>query len=618
MDDFEKELKICFLDEATQLLAEVEQCFLTLENNPKDEANLATLLRLAHNLKGSSTSVGFESLGHFTHELETFLLKVKNGQVEASAEVISVLLKANDYLSQTVEALRKDFDAKIDYQPVLNDIAQCVSGTKKAATAAAPPPPLKVETKPAPEVKPTVAPTMAPEERALNTKKIAEALAREHFESVQAAAAVEAQTGAVETNLPPPKEGHGPSNPSSPGSTDENIRVALSKVEKLINYVGEMVIIQSVLHQQAEFSESHEFKKTIHLLGKVGKEIQDISMGLRMVPIKQTFQRMTRIVRDVATSLNKEVHLNLVGEDTELDKTVLDKIVDPLVHLMRNSVDHGIESPEIRKSKGKPAEGQIHLRAFHRSGRLILEVADDGGGIDPQKLVKKAQEKGLIKANASLSDKEAYQLIFASGFSTKEQVSEISGRGVGMDVVKTNINELGGEIQIDSEVGKGTTFRVSLPLTLAIIESLIITYSNHKFIVPLGHVHETVSVKDYEVKYITGVGDVMLLRGENLRLVRLGDFFGIRSQRPPNEMIAIIVRYGSNPFAIMIDDIIGQHQCVVKRLSHELSGFAGVSGTTILGDGKPALILEMNDLWKRKVSSGYHPPKQNVDGGTAA
>jgi two-component system chemotaxis sensor kinase CheA len=353
------------------------------------------------------------------------------------------------------------------------------------------------------------------------------------------------------------------------------------------------------------------------MLKKVSQEIQDISMDLRMTPIKSTFQRMTRIVRDTSALLGKNVQLNVVGEETKLDKTVLDKLTDPLTHLVRNSIDHGIESASERIQLGKPEVGRIDLKAYHQSGRLIIEVLDDGAGLNAQKLIQKGIEKGILESGANLSDEQAYELIFKPGFSTKNEVTEISGRGVGMDVVRTNFLELGGEIDIETKIGIGTLFRVTLPLTLAIIESLVVTYSGHKFVIPLAHISETLSGKDYPVQKATGLGPLINLRNENIKLFRLGDFFGIASQKPPEEMIIVIVRSGSEPFALMIDDIVVKMPVVVKQLTPDLAGLPAVSGTTILGDGHPALILELTDLPKRKIISGYRPSQMKSEVRTA-
>ncbi|MCE3010979.1 MAG: chemotaxis protein CheA, partial [Proteobacteria bacterium] len=387
--------------------------------------------------------------------------------------------------------------------------------------------------------------------------------------------------------------------PGSVSTADESIRVSISKLERLLNYVGEMVILQAVMREQVVDTSSNLLRRTVHQLGKVGKEIQDISMSLRMVPIKPTFQKMQRIVRDTAQALGKEIQFHLSGEDTELDKTVLEKINDPLVHLIRNSVDHGIESAEEREKAGKTRTGHVYLNAYQHSGRLIIEVKDDGGGINPEKIRQKALEKGIIRSSAQMSDKECVQLIFAPSFSTKEKVTDVSGRGVGMDVVKTNIEQLQGEISIDSKVGVGSTFRISLPLTLAIIDGMVVKCGDEKFVIPLSQVHESLKPSGEDLKQTTGLGEILLLRGENLPLYKLGTLLSRKVISASEDMIAIVVRSGGDPFAILVDDIIGQFQVVIKQLGPELSHLKGVSGSTILGDGKPALIVETNDLVKK-------------------
>lgn len=649
MDDFEKELKIGFLEEAAQAIADVEQCFLALESDPDNVDNLNKIFRLAHNLKGSSKAVGFDEFGHFTHEFETFILRVKNGELKASAAVVNLLLRANDHVSQMVEELKGNLDARFDSTDLLNEMTNFQESSDEPAQNEEPeieesvftPPSVNVDVVQEQAVDVSVD-LSAPEEpisdepivveiqnQVIETPVQTVASVTPTVEPAMVAAVTTAQSaavaapalsqinvnatasGAAKNQVPPPPAQNTPSNSNNGGSNaaaaDEYIRVALSKVETLINFVGEMVILQSVLREQSHLLENPLVRKTVHQLGKVGKEIQDLSMGLRMVPVKPTFQKMVRIVRDTALALNKEVGLQLQGEETELDKTVLEKINDPLVHLIRNSVDHGIEAVDIRRSRGKPDKGQVQLCAYQKSGKLHIEVRDDGGGLDPEKLQKIAIAKGVLKPGVQLTEKEAYQLIFAPGFSTKEKVTDVSGRGVGMDVVKTNIADLGGEIRIDSAIGKGTTFTIVLPLTLAIVESMVVTYSNHKFVIPLSQVHETLNPKENMVQNSHDLGNVLMLRGENMPLVRLGDFFDIKNSQPLTQMIAMVVRTGKDPFALVVDDILGQFQVVTKPLGNELSDTKGVSGTTILGDGKPALIIECNDLLKRKIKNNYVP-----------
>lgn len=636
MEDFERELKVGFLDEAAQSVADVEQCFLSLETDPNNSDNLNKIFRLAHNLKGSSKAVGFDQFGAFTHEFETFILKVKNGELPATPPVVNLLLRANDFVSHMIEGLKNNLEAQFGTEELLNELRnfenvgepshqsepiESVTENQESQEMAQPAAEQgdhnSVDGAPL-EVAASIDAGVSDDTnwellREMNEKSLVPETPP-MFELPQVDPP-NTQASAQPPNVPKPTPAPvasaapvaaspvpaGQSGGAGKAVSEESIRVSLSKVETLINFVGEMVILQSVMREQLTEQSSMLMRKTVHQMGKVGKEIQDLSMGLRMVPVKSTFQKMQRIVRDTAQVLGKEVGIQLVGEETELDKTVLEKINDPLVHLVRNSVDHGIEAASLRQERGKPARGSVVLKSYHQSGKLIIEVIDDGGGLDAEKLKKKAIEKGVLKPGAQISENEAYQLIFAPGFSTKDQVSEVSGRGVGMDVVRTNIKELGGEITIQSELEKGTTFRISLPLTLAIIDAMVLRYGKEKFVMPLGHVFETLQPRKEMLQETTNMGNVLLLRGENLPLYRLGDFFNIKSTTPANQMIAMVVRTAGKPFGILVDDILGQYQVVVKQLGPELQGFVGVSGSTILGDGRPCLILEPIDLIKRKL-----------------
>lgn len=598
MDDFERELKVGFLDEAKQSASDVEQCFLALETNPNDDENLNKIFRLAHNLKGSSKAVGFNEFGEFTHEFESFILKIKNKELSATPSAVNLLLRANDHVKEMIDGLMVDLEAKFDSSSLLTEMQNFTDSTV-----------VDVEIGEEPELQ-------VPQK-----KSDVEILKTPHLEEFELTPPTENQNkfdvvenivngtpllSAVnnleiqdEEKIKPLEKTKNAGSATAP--VDESLRVSLSKIEYLVNAVGEMVILQSGLKEQALLLNSPALKRIVQHLSKVSKEIQETSMGLRMVPIKPVFQKMQRIVRDTSLALKKDIDFKLDGENTDIDKTILERIGDPLVHLVRNSADHGIESAEIRKQNGKNPKGTVLLKAFHQSGRLIIEVSDDGGGLNPEKLKNKAIEKGLIPKDNKLTDKEAQNLIFAPGFSTKEQVTDVSGRGVGMDVVKTNIQELGGEVHIDSTVGKGTTFKIILPLTLAIVDAMILTYGNERFVIPINQVYETVKVTNDILKE-SSLGNVLLLREENLPLYRLGDFFGLRTQNQITEMIAIVIKASSKTFAFLVDDIIGQSQVVLKQLGPELQGIMGISGSTILADGKPALILEAQDLLKRKVS----------------
>ncbi len=641
MDDFEKELKIGFLQEAEQLLTDTEQCFLELETNAEDASLLEKIFRLAHNLKGSSKAVGFDSMGQFTHEFESLLLKIKNKDITSTTGVLNLLLRCNDHLKQMVGALTADLEAKVDSSSLMSEIEAASRGELVEAPSE---PEAEAVTEPEAEALEEAAEEIAHQEAesipsadafaeppadvpapssnedvgamlaAQTSLSIEEQFlrAQQEFESKPQTSeptpvAAPEPVATVAASTPPPVAAAAVTPTSDTAAqkksttppADDSIRVSLSRLEKLLNYVGEMVILQSVLKEQSGAFQTLTLRKTVQQLGKVTKEVQDISMSLRMVPVKQTFQKMQRIVRDTAQMLNKKVNLQLQGEETELDKTVLEHLGDPLVHIIRNAVDHGIENAELRKQRGKPEQGTVNLRAFHEGGRLVIEIKDDGGGIPGEILHKKAIEKGILKPGAPYSEKEAIHLIFHPGFSTKSQVTEVSGRGVGMDVVKTNIERLSGEVQIQTKLGEGTTFRILLPLTLAIIDGMVIRTGKERFIIPLGHVHETLQASSYQLEYATGVGEVLNLRGENLVVYRLDRMVGQKSQVEDGKGIAIVVRTQERPFAVLVDDIIGQSQIVIKQLGTELAHMKGYSGSAILGDGRPALILEVAELIKK-------------------
>jgi two-component system chemotaxis sensor kinase CheA len=598
MEDFEIELKKTFLEEATQLIEDVEQCFLDLENNPSDPAMISKIFRLAHNLKGSANGVGITAVGEFTHHLESLLLMIKNGEIIPDQLMVGLLLRSTDHIGKMIARLKIDLNSEFDSRELIAEIEATMANKGVAAAAVAN---KKIEKPKAPDEIPGLhlfddADTFSPEPAAADPapKPVANVVPIQKIEPKPVAS----------KGVAPGQKG------AQTQQADEGIRVSLVRVEKLIDFVGEIVILHSVLRDQVSDGKNPALRRVVDQIGKVTKEVQDLSMSLRMVPAKPVFQKLQRIVRDTSNALNKDIKLNMIGADTELDKTVLERISDPLVHLIRNSCDHGVEATADRVARGKSAQGTVKLAAYRQSGKLIFEVGDDGGGLNPEKLIKIAVSKGVIPEGTQMSDKDAMNLIFAPGFSTKDQVTDISGRGVGMDVVRTNIELMQGQITIDSEIGKGTTFKIMLPLTLAIIDGMVIRLKEDRFVLPLSQVHETVRLASAEVKSTVGLGDILLLRGENIPVYDLGVMMGRRSESyRGTEAIAIIIRTMEKPYAVVVDDIIGRFQVVTKQLGVEVQSLKGVSGSTILGDGKPALIIEMDDLVKmqNKHAQGASP-----------
>jgi two-component system chemotaxis sensor kinase CheA len=382
-----------------------------------------------------------------------------------------------------------------------------------------------------------------------------------------------------------------------------SIRVSVEKIDELMNTVGELVITQSMLSQlgkNLEGPSSEQFRLGLAELERNMRELQESVMRVRMLPISFVFSRFPRMVRDLAQRLGKEVNLVLTGEHTELDKTVLEKIGDPLVHLVRNSIDHGIEMPDVRKANGKPSFGTLRLDASHRGGNICVEVGDDGGGLNPAKILAKARSRGLVGANDVLTDAQACELIFLPGFSTAETTTDISGRGVGLDVVRRNVKELGGSIEVKNEPGKGARFVITLPLTLAIVDGQSISVGKQNYIVPLISIIESLQIKQGALNRVAGQGEVFSFRGDYVPVIRLHEIFGVEPRAHDlHQGLIVIVEGDGRRVGLFVDDLLGQQQVVIKSLETNYGHIDGVSGATILGDGSVALILDLPGIIRR-------------------
>lgn len=609
MDDFEKEVKLDFLTEALQLLDDSEQAFLALEGDKNNADLMNQIFRLAHNLKGTSRAVGFGDVAEFTHEFENLILQLKEGKLEITDGIVSLLLECNDHVSVMIKMLNMDLNSRFDSKEIIEKIlgalaGKCVSGVSHT------PVPEEVE-----EI--FTADSISAEDLALlenfeaNLDAPAEVLSIDQKEKrAESFFPTEKPVAEkVEISETPVEHKKATTAPAKAANEDDSIRVSLSRVEMLNNVVGELVIIQTVLNQHRDEVSNALMLKSLSQLAKLSKEIQTISMSLRMVPLKQTLQKMQRIVRDTSKALNKKVTLELIGEDTEIDKTVLEHLADPLVHIVRNAVDHGLETTEGRIAAGKDETGVVTIKASHEGNNLVIEISDNGKGINPKIIREKAIEKGVISANATMSDDDIVNLIFHPGFSTKSEVSEISGRGVGMDVVKTNISKLSGEVKVITELGKGSVFKVVLPLTLAIIEAMVTKIGEETYIIPLGQVYESLSPTADLVHHVNGVGDCLKIRGDVIPLFRISKALQRNmKEKPLNEQIAIIVNNEERSFAVLVDDILHQQQVVIKKLGDEIKNQKGFMGSTILGDGRPALILDLIELFSgsmKKKKTNY-------------
>ncbi len=399
--------------------------------------------------------------------------------------------------------------------------------------------------------------------------------------------------------------------------SDESVRVNLARIDKLLNYVGELVILQSVLDEHRAVFTSPLLQKSVAQMSKIIREVQELSMGLRMVKLKPVFLKLQRIVRDTSKALNKDVHATYIGDETEIDKTVLDKIGDPLVHLVRNALDHGLETTEERLATGKPAQGQITINAFQQSRAIVIEVKDDGRGLDSGRIREKAIERGLMTAFDQFSEEKIRSFIFHPGFSTKAVVTDLSGRGVGLDVVSSNVQSMQGRIEIESAVGEGTTFRILLPLTVAVVDGFIVKLGEERYIVPKSQVAETLRPQEVDVNLVQGRSQLLNLRGMTVPLFHLATLLQKQSHvveaKTTFDGIALVVMENSkNPFAVIVDDVLSQQQVVIKKLGRELQGLAGLSGAAILGDGRPAVILDLAELIEAQRKGSLGRPNGKV------
>ena len=447
---------------------------------------------------------------------------------------------------------------------------------------------------------------MAPEGEALNRRAAEEAAAAPA--TAAATATPPAPKAAEPTIAPDPhpevsKISKSEATAASGIGDSGSIRVSVEKIDELMNTVGELVITQSMLSQLGKNLEgpaSEQFRLGLAELERNMRELQESVMRVRMLPISFVFSRFPRMVRDLAQRLGKEVNLVLTGEQTELDKTVLEKIGDPLVHLVRNSIDHGIEKPDVRKGLGKPAVGTLKLDASHRGGNICVEVSDDGGGMNPAKILAKARSRGVIGPNDVLTDAQACELIFMPGFSTAETTTDVSGRGVGLDVVRRNVKELGGTIEIRNDVGRGARFIITLPLTLAIVDGQSIAVGKQNYIVPLISIIESLQIKQGALNRVAGQGEVFSFRGDYVPVIRLHEIFGVEPRAHElHQGLIVIVEGDGKRVGLFVDDLLGQQQVVIKSLETNYGHIDGVSGATILGDGSVALILDLPGIIRR-------------------
>jgi two-component system chemotaxis sensor kinase CheA len=579
-----------FYAEALEHLQQIESALLVLDQRPDDPEALNSMFRSFHTFKGNAGFLGLVPMQSLAHEVESLLDLARNGELRLTPVIITEILSSRDALQaltqQVAVALEKGEIPKtiVPVVHLMRSVKRLAQGATSAHTDHAPAP---ADNPPAVSaVVPVSAPTplAAPEPAAAPPVAASSPVASPTAAAAVAPTTANTPVAAVAENTGSTKAAGGPT-----------VRVNTEKLDSLMDVVGELVIVQSQLIESARVLsvEGSPLHRNVVQLSRIAKELQHTAMSLRMIPIKQTFQKMERLARDLANSFGKKVHFTVSGEDTELDRTVVEEIGDPLVHMVRNALDHGLETPAQRAASGKSDTGTVHLYAYHQGSNIVIELKDDGRGIDPDRIYKKAVEKGLIAAGAHLSRDEIFALIFAPGFSTAEKVTAVSGRGVGMDVVKRNIQKLRGKIEITSEVGHGSVFKIKLPLTMAIIDGLVVRVGTDKFILPSTSVQMALRPSRESISTVHGQGEVLELRGRILPLHRLHRRFGIPCDaQQPWEGIVVLVEHSGRVSALMVDEMVSKQEVVIKNLGAYLQGLPGVAGGAILGDGNIALILD--------------------------
>ena len=636
MDDMQ-ELLEDFLVESFELIEQIDHDLVELESNPDDLELLNRIFRVAHTVKGSSSFLNFDTLTELTHHMEDVLNKARHGELKITADVMDVVLKSVDMMKGLLVSIRdngNDSNSGIDISQICPQLTAISEGQSPTSATPAPEPAPAATPEPAPEpAAADIPPSAIPEdidpntlsedqinaeiERLLKVRKAEDEARRAAKGSgggaTPAAPAAPATAPAAAPVAPAADKpaaaakpaGDGANAPAKAGAnaSDQTIRVEVGRLDYLMNLVGELVLSKNRLltiyndveerYDGEQFLE--ELNQVVSSLSLVTTDVQLAVMKTRMQPVAKVFNKFPRVVRDIGRDLNKQIDLIISGEETELDKSIVEEIGDPLTHIIRNSCDHGIEDPATRKAAGKPEKGTIELKAYNEGNHIVIEIIDDGKGIDADAIRIKAVERGIISENEAdtMSNKEIYSIIFRPGFSMAAKVTNISGRGVGMDVVKTNVEKLHGVIDIDSEIGKGTTLKLKIPLTLAIIQSLLVGTQEEIYAIPLANVNETVRVPVDNIYTIEGK-NVLRLRDEVLSLVRLSDLFGVKQVlESGDQTYVVVISVAETKLGIIVDNLIGQEEIVIKSLGSYLANIDGIAGGTIRGDGRVTLIVDV-------------------------
>jgi len=576
-----------FITESNDNIAGAEAALLSLETQPEDMEAVNTCFRAFHTMKGTAGFIGIKPMAEFAHHAESLLSRIRDRKISYTPGYADLALRSIDMFKELIQSLQTVLGGETASKPsgyteLIHDLMNPESVTTKDSMP-------KIAT-------PRLGDILVADGKA-DRNEVEKAASSQSEEPIgvklvkNGAASLQDVAGAIRKQQ---STAAGDSNIS-----DTSVRVRTDRLDRLIDMVGELVISQSMVSQDISVAGSgyHELSKKISHTGKIVRELQDLTMSMRMVPLKPTFQKMTRLIRDLSRKSGKIVNFITQGDDTEIDRNMVDVINDPLVHMLRNAADHGIELPEIREKNGKAKEGTISLSAYHSGGNVVIEIKDDGKGIDREKVIKKAVAAGLIEQGKNLSDSEVFNLIFEPGFSTADKVTDISGRGVGMDVVKRGVESLRGKINLTSVAGKGSTFSMYLPLTMAITDGMLVKVGSERYLIPTVNISMSFRPHSKLLFTVGEKGEIVMLRDNPVPIFRLHSLFGIKGAvENPLEALLVIIDDGNQQNALLVDELLGQHQVVAKPLGNWLGQIPGVSGGAILGDGHVGLILDSADL----------------------
>ena len=554
-----------FITESREYIENSEAALLNLESNPDDDESVNVVFRAFHTIKGTSAFLGLNGVSEFAHKAENLYSRIRDGEIKCTGGYADLSLQAVDMVKELLNAVERAINGEPLEKPAKYD--QLIMVLEN------------------------------PEKFGINH----ESGMNVDSESKNTIQQTEPVTDKSETTrqASSPVQQSAPAQPKAPSPSESSVRVSTSRLDQLIDMVGELVIAQSMVAQDnvVARSEHHELLKKVMHASKIIRELQDLTMLMRMVPLKPTFQKMARVVRDVARKSNKLVDFVVEGEDVEIDRNMVDLMNDPLVHMLRNAVDHGVELPDEREQMGKPKKGTVKLSAYHSGGSVILEITDDGRGLNREKIVEKAISKGIIDSDNNMTDNDVYNLIFEPGFSTAAKVTDVSGRGVGLDVVRKGVEQLRGRIDITSRPGAGSTFILRMPLTLAITDGMLVKVGNQRYIVPTINIYMSFRPTPDNLSTIAGKGEMVMLREKLMPIFRLHKLFEIKNAiEDPTEGLLVVVDDGERQCALLVDELLGQQQVVAKSLGAGIGKVQGISGGAILGDGRVGLILDTAEI----------------------